>query len=181
MAFKELTIKNLTINPCQLIGEEWMLITAGTEKSYNSMTASWGHIGALWGKHINGRPTVEIFVRPSRYTDSFIENNECFSLSFFTKEHQKDLSYMGSHSGRDEDKISKTRLTPIFIDEVPAFEEAKMIIIARKIYKSKINKEGFIDKSIIKAFYDTDSGHAYNNDSYHNVYIGEILKIMLKE
>ncbi len=181
MAFKELTIKNLTINPCQLIGEEWMLITAGTEKSYNSMTASWGHIGALWGKHINGRPTVEIFVRPSRYTDSFIENNECFSLSFFTKEHQKDLSYMGSHSGRDEDKISKTRLTPIFIDEVPAFEEAKMIILARKIYKSKINKEGFIDKSIIKAFYDTDSGHAYNNNSYHNVYIGEILKILVKE
>lgn len=88
---------------------------------------------------------------------------------------------MGSHSGRDEDKISKTRLTPIFIDEVPAFEEAKMIIIARKIYKGKINKEGFIDKSIIKAFYDNDSGHAYNNDSYHNVYIGEILKILVKE
>ncbi len=181
MAFKELKIENLNINPCQMIGADWMLITAGTEKSYNSMTASWGHIGALWGKHINGRPTVEIFVRPSRYTDSFINNNKHFSLCFFGKEYQKDLSYMGSHSGRDEDKVSKTRLTPLFFDDVPAFKEAKMIIIARKIYKGKIDQEGFIDNSIIKAFYDTDSGHAYNNNSYHNVYIGEIIKILVKE
>jgi len=181
MEFKELKVKDLNINPCQLIGQEWMIISAGNKDSYNSMTASWGHIGALWGKHVNGRPTVEIFVRPSRYTDSFIDNNESFSLSFFDKEYQKDLSYIGSHSGRDEEKISKTHLTPIFIDNVPAYAEAKMIIIARKIYKGKIEKDGFIDKSIIKAFYDVDSGHDYNNDSYHNVYIGEILKILVKE
>lgn len=181
MEFKELKIENLNINPCQMIGQEWMLIAAGKENSYNAMTASWGHIGALWGKHVNGRPTVEIFVRPSRYTASFIDNNECFSLSFFKKEYQKDLSYIGSHSGKDENKISKTHLTTLFIDNVPAFEEAKMIIIARKLYKGKIEKDGFIDESIIKAFYDTDSEHAYNNDSYHNVYIGEILKILVKE
>ncbi len=181
MKFKELKVEDLNINPCLMIGKEWMLISAGTEKSYNSMTASWGHIGALWGKHVDGRPTVEIFVRPSRYTNNFIDNNECFSLSFFKKEYQKDLTYIGSHSGRDENKISKTKLTTIFIDNVPAFEEAKMIIIARKLYKGKIEKEGFIDKSIIKAFYDTDSGHAYNNDCYHNVYIGEILKILIQE
>lgn len=181
MEFKELNIKDLKINPCRMIGQERMLITAGNEKSYNSMTASWGHIGALWGKHVNGRPTVEIFVRPSRYTDSFIDNNECFSLSFFDKTYQKDLSYIGSHSGREENKIAKTNLTPLFIDNVPAFHEAKMIIIAKKLYKGKIEKDRFIDKSIIKDFYDTDNGHAYNNDSYHNVYIGEILKILVKE
>ena len=181
MEFKEIKVEDLNINPCQLIGREWMLIAAGKENSYNVMTASWGHIGALWGEHVNGKPTVEIFVRPSRYTDCFIDNNECFSLSFFKKEYQKDLSYIGSHSGRDENKIAKTHLTTLFIDNVPAFEEAKMIIIARKLYKGKIEKDGFIDKSIIKDFYDTDSGHAYNNDSYHNVYIGEILKIFVKE
>ena len=67
-------------------------------------------------------------------------------------------------------------MTTLFIDNVPAFEEAKMIIIARKLYKGKIEKDGFIDESIIKAFYDTDSEHAYNNDSYHNVYIRRNIK-----
>lgn len=180
MQFKQLNIDDLSINPCQMIGRDWMVISAGNKESFNSMTASWGHIGALWGKHVNGRPTVEIFVRPSRHTDSFIDANACFSLSFFSREYQKDLSYIGSRSGRAEDKISKTQLTPVFIDNLPTFEEAKMVIIAKKIYKGKIEKDGFIDKSIIKAFYDTDGGHAYNNDSYHNVYIGEILKILVK-
>ncbi|HPY79528.1 MAG: flavin reductase family protein [Erysipelotrichaceae bacterium] len=181
MEFKELKIKDLFINPCQMIGKEWMLISAGDEQSFNTMTASWGHIGALWGKHINGRPTVEIFVRPSRYTDEFIDSNDCFSLCFFDKEYQKDLSYIGSHSGRDEDKLAKAKLHPLFVDQIPAFQEARMIIIARKLYKGKIKPEGFIDKSIIADFYDSVSGHAYNNASYHNVYIGEILKVLVKE
>lgn len=181
MVFKVLDIKDLQINPCLLIGAEWLLISAGKETFYNTMTASWGQIGALWGNHLNGRPTVEIFVRPSRYTDHFIDTHDCFSLSFFDKAYKKDLAYLGSHSGRDDDKISKTNLTPVFLDDVPAFNEAKMVIIARKINKGKIEEEGFIDKSIIKSFYDSDKREAYNNNSYHNVYIGEILKVYVNE
>ena len=181
MAFKTISIDNIEINPCLMIGKKWMLITAGTEQSFNTMTASWGHIGALWGQSVNGRPTVEVFIRPSRYTDKFVDENDCFSLTFFDEQYKKDLAYLGSHSGRDEDKISKTKLTPVFIDGVPAFKEAKTVIIARKLYKGKIEKNNFIDKSIIKAFYDNESGHAYNNNSYHNVYIAEILKVLVQE
>ena len=58
MEFKELKIENLNINPCQMIGQEWMLIAAGKENSYNAYR-SWGILGR-WGKHVKG-PTVEIF------------------------------------------------------------------------------------------------------------------------
>lgn len=178
---KEISVELININPCTLIGKQWMLITAGTEQSFNTMTASWGHIGALWGQSVNGRPTVEVFIRPSRYTDKFVDENDCFSLTFFDEQYRKDLAYLGSHSGKDVNKITKTKLTPFFIDGVPAFKEAKMVIVARKIYKGKIEENNFIDKTIIKAFYNSESGHAYNNDSYHNVYIAEIIKVFVNE
>ncbi|MBQ5373195.1 MAG: flavin reductase family protein, partial [Bacteroidaceae bacterium] len=44
-----------------LIGKEWMLITAGNIKHFNTMTASWGGLGWLWNK-----PVAFIFVRPER-------------------------------------------------------------------------------------------------------------------
>lgn len=50
MSFKEIEIKNLNINPFTLIGHEWLLITAGTENKFNTMTASWGGLGVFWVK-----------------------------------------------------------------------------------------------------------------------------------
>ena len=35
-------------NAFELIGKEWMLITAGNKEHCNMMTASWGGIGWLW-------------------------------------------------------------------------------------------------------------------------------------
>ncbi|MDD6851400.1 MAG: hypothetical protein PUD64_04140 [Bacteroidales bacterium] len=47
---KEVSYKDLKFNPFRLIGDEWMLVTAGNEKDgCNTMTASWGGIGCLWG------------------------------------------------------------------------------------------------------------------------------------
>lgn len=48
---KEVSYKDLKFNPFRLIGDEWMLVTAGNEKDgCNTMTASWGGIGCLWGQ-----------------------------------------------------------------------------------------------------------------------------------
>ena len=47
---KEINYKEMKFNPFNLIGGEWMLVTAGNEQSgCNTMTASWGHLGCLWG------------------------------------------------------------------------------------------------------------------------------------
>ena len=136
------------------------------------MTASWGHLGSLWG-HGGGKPTAVIYIRPQRYTKQFVENNEYFSLSFFEEEYKSDLSYLGSHSGKDEDKVSKTKLTPVFNDKAAYFNEANMVLICRKLYKQDIKEENFIDKSLIE--------DNYPLKDFHTMYIGLIEEVLVKE
>ena len=38
--------------------------------SLNTITASWGGFGVLWGKNV-----AFIFIRPQRYTKEFVENS----------------------------------------------------------------------------------------------------------
>lgn len=59
----------------------------------------------MWGK-----PVAYVFIRPQRYTKEFIDETDTFSLSILGEEHRKTLSYLGTVSGRDEDKISKSGL-----------------------------------------------------------------------
>lgn len=77
---KEIPISNLTFNPFDKIGKEWYLITSGDQAKYNMMTASWGTMGIFWGK-----PVVNSFIRPQRYTFEFIEQNDLFTISFFPR------------------------------------------------------------------------------------------------
>ena len=47
---KKINIAEKSFNPFDLIGQKWMLISAGTEDKWNTMTASWGAVGVMWGK-----------------------------------------------------------------------------------------------------------------------------------
>ena len=53
-------------NLFKLIGKDWMLVTAGDQKSYNTMTASWGGAGVLWNK--NG---VYFYPAPALYSSVY--------------------------------------------------------------------------------------------------------------
>ena len=46
MSFREIKPEELKENPFDLIGKQWMLITAGDETKCNTMTASWGGVGS---------------------------------------------------------------------------------------------------------------------------------------
>ena len=70
-------VKSLDQNVFTLIGEQWMLITAGTPEHCNTMTASWGGLGVLWGADV-----ATCYIRPQRYTYEFIEKSDYFTLSF---------------------------------------------------------------------------------------------------
>ena len=35
-------------NFIEIIGKEWMLVSAGDKDKFNMMTASWGGVGFLW-------------------------------------------------------------------------------------------------------------------------------------
>ena len=45
---REISVTELQVTP-QMIGNEWWLVTAGDKtEGYNTMTASWGHVGVIW-------------------------------------------------------------------------------------------------------------------------------------
>ncbi len=107
---KPIAPTELTDNFIRLIGKDFMLISAGTPEKFNAMTASWGTVGFLWNK-----PVATCFVRPERYTDSFMQAQDVFTLSFLKPEISKAVhKSCGSKSGRDTDKIKAAGLTARF-------------------------------------------------------------------
>jgi nitroreductase len=62
--------------------------TAGNKNKMNSMTIGWGGLGVLWGRE---RPVVTVYVEERRYTHSFMEENEYFTVESFGPEQQKVL------------------------------------------------------------------------------------------
>ena len=50
MAFREIDIRGLSLNPFTRFGDDWALVTAGDESGLNTMTVSWGQMGTLWGR-----------------------------------------------------------------------------------------------------------------------------------
>lgn len=170
---KEIQVKDLQLNPMTLISDGWMLITAGNEQNgFNTMTASWGHLGAIWGTN-KGLPTATVYIRPQRYTKEFVDREEEFTLSFFSNDYKRQLAYLGTHSGRDEDKVAKMGLTPEFVDNTTYFKEADLVLVCRKIYKAPLVEDGFLDKEII-----TEN---YPEKDFHTMYIGEIKKVLVRE
>ncbi len=164
--FKEIDIKSPKFNPFELIGDKWMLITAGKEDKFNTMTASWGGLGVLFNE-----PVVFSFIRPQRYTFEFVENNDYFSISFYDKKYKDQLTFCGTKSGKDVDKVKEISFNPIFNEKAPYFKEAKLVFICQKIYSQFLDPDGFIDQSLEKN---------YDND-YHKLYVGKIVKAIIKE
>ena len=166
MGFREIRPELLTENPFKLIGADWMLITAGTAESFNTMTASWGGLGILWERQV-----CFCFIRPTRYTYEFIERAENFTLSFFEERYRKALSYCGSHSGRDADKIREAGLTPMKEGGFVSFSEARLVLACKKIYSQDINPDRFLDPAI---------EGMYPKKDYHRMYVGEIKRCLVR-
>ncbi len=164
--WKEIQPEALQENPFSLIGDQWMLITAGDASRCNTMTASWGGVGILWNK-----PVSFCFIRPQRYTLEFVEQQEYYSLSFFDPKYKDALRFCGSASGRDGDKFQKTGLTPEF-QLAPYPKEAKLVLICKKLYKQDMAPECFLDASLLEK--------NYPKEDYHRVFVGEIVKVLQK-
>ena len=160
---KEISIKELNGNFVKMISEDWALLTSGKNEDFNTMTVSWGGIGELWGKNV-----AFVFVRPQRLTYEYMEKYDNYTLSFFGGDYKKELTFCGRNSGRDADKIKETGLTPECFDGAVGFKESKIVVKMKKLAYQDIDKNGFVDSSVIKN---------YNGDDFHRVYIGEIEKV----
>ena len=161
MSFIELKPEELKDNPFDLIGKQWMLISAGNEEKRNTMTASWGGLGVIWGE-----PTATAYIRQTRYTKEFVDNSDYFTLSVFdmNKENRKALTLCGKVSGRDTDKIKDAGLTPYYVDGTVGFEEARMIIICKKVYAQYMGPENFVCRENIEKWYNYNRYDLYENE-----------------
>lgn len=164
---KELKAEQLQDNPFKLIGKEWMLITAQKDNKVNTMTASWGGLGIMWAKEV-----AIVVIRSSRFTKEFVDASDTFSITILDDSYRKALGYLGSVSGRDEDKIQKTGLTVQYSQETPYFEEGRMVMICKKLSSQKMPPESFIDADIDEKF--------YSDKDYHTMYIAEIKQVLVK-
>jgi len=166
--FNEIKPELFEQSPFKLIGKDWMLITAEKDGKVNTMTASWGGVGVMWAKNV-----AYIVIRPQRYTKEFVDNSKTFSLSFLDNSFKTTLSYLGTKSGRDEDKIKNSHLTVLHTDDIPYFEEANMAILCKKLYAQEFKPECFIAQELNEKW--------YPDSDYHTLYIAEITKILVKE
>lgn len=168
--FQPYPVDLLEINPFTKIGNEWMLITSGSEEKANAMTASWGGVGVLWGKNV-----AYIFVREKRYTKEFIDKEDTFSCTFFDAKYKNDLKYFGIVSGRQEDKFKTSGLHVDYKDGIPFVDEGNFVILCKKMAAVPITEAHFIDPEIQNKWYSGD-----NEGNPHTMYVGEIVEVMAR-
>ncbi len=161
---KPTDVTNLSMKPFEKIGSEWMLVSAEKDGVVNTMTASWGGLGVLWGKNV-----ATIYLRPQRYTKQFVDAQDTFTLSFFGGERKKEMAYLGRVSGKDvPDKIEQSGLHVTHINGYPTFQEASLVLVCKKLYQDTIKPENFLDTTLDEINYPAKD--------YHTLYIAEVIE-----
>jgi flavin reductase (DIM6/NTAB) family NADH-FMN oxidoreductase RutF len=166
MALKPVNIRELSFSPFDKI-DKAALVTPGTIEDFNTMTIRWGFMGIMWAKNV-----FNTVIRPNRYTYEFAKRHDLFTISFLDCDDSKQiLSYCGSKSGRDVDKIKETGLVPVEIDGAVTFEQASLVFVCKKIYVQDMDIE----------LLDPDYRRISGSDPIHTQFIGEIIGCYVKE
>lgn len=166
--FEKISPLEIEGNAIKMISKEWMLVTAGTESDFNMLTASWGGFGELYN-----RPVAICFIRQDRYTFNYIDNGDTFTLSFYSEDFREVLNYCGSASGRNEDKVKGSRLTPLMLpnNKGIAFRQANLIIECKKLVSMPITPDA-INQPDVRA--------ERTKYPLHKMFIGEIVAVYKK-
>ncbi len=165
--FQSIQPERLNQNVFSAIGEQWMLITAGSGERCNTMTASWGGLGVIWGA-----PAATCYIRPQRYTKEFVDREEYFTLSFFDGAWREQLALCGAKSGREVDKVKACGFTVLHAAcGAPYFEQAQLVLVCRKQLAQPLDPER-IPPDVRRRW--------YPQEDYHTMYIGQILEILQK-
>ncbi|MBQ8390164.1 MAG: flavin reductase, partial [Oscillibacter sp.] len=137
------------------------LLTAGDRSGYNTMTIGWGQLGSIWNV-----PACTVYVRPERYTYSFMEKSEYFTVSIIPSDRRDIARICGSNRGREVDKTAECGLTVSYAEgDAPYFEEAELVLVCKKLYAQDLGNSHITDGGPIEKFY----GKAGN---WHRMYIG---------
>lgn len=171
--FKAIDAKDIDQNIFKLLGENYSVITAGTDSLYNSMTASWGGWGRLYEKQVAwctlnaGRYTLELIKKEGRYT-----------FSFFDEAYKDQVLFLGSKTGRDSDKMKELKLTKV---DTPSgnitYKQAFLVLECKLIQQSTINPADAKEVEDKKFLEDAKK----SGKGYHQLLIGDITNVWIRK
>ena len=75
--------------------------------------------------------------------------------------------------GRDCDKDKEAGLTPYYVEGTTTYEEADLVFVCRKLYAQPMKPEFFT--------VDGPDEKWYPQKDYHTMYLGEIVKVLVRE
>ena len=151
-----------------------ILLTTKVGEQVNTMTIGWGKIGIEWN-----RPIFIAYVRETRFTKQMLEDSGEFTVNIpYGEVDNKILSYCGTKSGRDTDKILDMGLTLVASDvvDVPGIQQLPLTLECKVIYKQKQDLNSMPD-SVIQRFYPVMEESGFQD--YHIAYYGEIVNAYL--
>jgi len=157
--------ENRSVPVFDLFSRQWGLATAGTLDHFNTCTIAWGTLGTIWGRSV-----CTVFINELRYTNEFMRDNEYFTVSFFPESYREDLELLGRESGRDGDKVARTKLTPVSHGNCVIFKEACLTYVCRKIYWDRMSVDQMLDPGVRDGM--------YQKMPPHDEYIGEIVEVI---
>ena len=146
-----------------------ILLTTKVGHKVNSMTIGWGTMGVEWGK-----PVFVAYVRDSRYTREMLDESGVFTINVpMGKIDKQILSYCGTKSGRDTDKIADLNLELEAGEAVdaPGIRQLPLTIECKVLYRVKQDVNS-IPQAIQDRYYPMDEN---GNQDFHYAYFGEIL------
>lgn len=126
----------------QKFHKQLAVLTCGEGEDFRCMTIGWGMMGNVWG-HPGSALTV--YVQPGRHTFGYMQDREYFTVCFFPEECRPDVMTLGTHSGRDGDKVALTSLTPKPLEHGVGFEQAELTFVCRKLCSQPFELEATPD------------------------------------
>jgi len=167
MSFREINCRDLEINPFAAMNSD-VLIIAPNGDGVNPMTAGWGGFGVMWGLNV-----TTVVVRPQRFTYELLENTDTYTIACFRSDRRDVMKICGSSSGRDTDKMKECGFTMGETDGFRYIEQADIVFCCKKIYVQDMEESCFVEKGIAERW--------YPDKDYHRTYVGEIVKVLVRE
>lgn len=157
-----------------------ILLTTKSGDKVDSMVIGWGFIGIEWDK-----PMLVAMVRTGRFTAEQLAAVPEFTVNVGREgSPRRALGYCGTHSGRNEDKITAAGITLADGETVgvPAIKEFPLTLECRVLYR-QLQDPGQLPADVAAKFYpqDVDSSNCGANRDYHILFHAEIVDAYLLE
>ena len=132
-------------------------------KKPNVMTIGWGMIGKMWNM-----PVVIVPVRNTRYSYKLMMDNDTFCVSVPRDgEYGRELTFCGTKSGRDVDKVQALGLPVEECEEADTkYVKDCTVYECRKICSIELGEDN-VGKYITDSF--------YSAGDFHTLFVGKIV------